>query len=802
MRTNMKLSSGKLLQVSSRPVSQKSASCPLPYICSHPTIQPFKKLKIGFSNFLKGFIMKKLVIAYLHTHWDREWYRDKEEFNLRLLEVVDEILGELENHCAPCFYFDGQTSALEDYLKFRPQNCERIKNLIKERKLFIGPFFASADSLLTSAISLKKNLEMGIEYSKNFGESEFIGYLSDTFGHSKAITDILKSVGINEAVLWRGAGKIPADLIWNRLNTTRLVQGYFMDALHLDLPYEKRAETVEAILEKIAKYSGDTLLLPIGADHLAVLKDANKTIEEVNKHLKNFEIKLSSPFEYIKTVKKREETEGEMLDNSTTYTLPGVYSSRIYQKVKNAKLQWELSRIVEPLDALTGGKYKPSLEYAYKELIKNHAHDSLYGCSIDPVHKQVDARFDKVSQVLEGVKKRIIRDYGSQGIGVFNLSNFEYSGLVKLVTQEKIENAQVVSEYKGFTDDKLFDKRQIPVTEDITTVYEYLIPVKNLPPFTFSTVKPEYFETLLNISEKGISNADMKLEIVNGEIYAGDVKLKLTDRSDAGDSYNFAPSDEPRELKIVNTKIIEKGHLRVRLRIYFEENIKLDAVLNYNSKYVEFECTIDNKKKNHKLSAVFELREPVSRTIAEDTLGFAGREHDPNYSLFEEVKRVQSNPELQKRQELKTNSYPMQRFVWAEGAGVITEGLNDYEIYKNTLSVTLLRATGLISNPKNPARLVSAGPPLEVPDLQCLCENKVRFALCLDEPENMYKHAESFYDSTVAFVKNSSDGESSTKPLFNFEGTEGLLYGLKKENNKVIATFYDGKNLKDREVSM
>ena len=71
--------------------------------------------------------LKKQVIAYLHTHWDREWYRSKEEFNLRLLEVFDEILDELESGSMPYFYFDGQTCALEDYLKFRPEKLETIK---------------------------------------------------------------------------------------------------------------------------------------------------------------------------------------------------------------------------------------------------------------------------------------------------------------------------------------------------------------------------------------------------------------------------------------------------------------------------------------------------------------------------------------------------------------------------------------------------------------------------------------------------------------------------------------------------
>ena len=39
---------------------------------------------------------KKRVIAYLHSHWDREWYREFEVFRLRLVRVFDNILKYLE----------------------------------------------------------------------------------------------------------------------------------------------------------------------------------------------------------------------------------------------------------------------------------------------------------------------------------------------------------------------------------------------------------------------------------------------------------------------------------------------------------------------------------------------------------------------------------------------------------------------------------------------------------------------------------------------------------------------------------
>ena len=93
--------------------------------------------------------MKKKVIAYLHTHWDREWYREFEVFRLRLLRVFDNVLEMLEARKIPSFYFDGQVSALLDYLELRPEKEVLVRRLIAEKKLFIGPFYTLVDEFLT-----------------------------------------------------------------------------------------------------------------------------------------------------------------------------------------------------------------------------------------------------------------------------------------------------------------------------------------------------------------------------------------------------------------------------------------------------------------------------------------------------------------------------------------------------------------------------------------------------------------------------------------------------------------------------
>ena len=127
--------------------------------------------------------MKKQVIAYLHTHWDREWYREFETFRMRLLRVFDNVLELLEAHKIPCFYFDGQVSALLDYLEIRPEKEKLVRSLIKMKKLFIGPFYCLIDEFLTDRTCFEKNLEIGMKTAIDFGCTDFIGYLPDTFGH-------------------------------------------------------------------------------------------------------------------------------------------------------------------------------------------------------------------------------------------------------------------------------------------------------------------------------------------------------------------------------------------------------------------------------------------------------------------------------------------------------------------------------------------------------------------------------------------------------------------------------------------
>ena len=633
--------------------------------------------------------MKKTVIAYLHTHWDREWYREFEVFRLRLLRVFDNILDLLENNKIPSFYFDGQVSALLDYLEIRPEKEEQIRKFIKEKKLFIGPCYTLVDEFLTDRTAFTKNLEIGLKISKDFGCTDFIGYLADTFGHSQNIPKIFKEFGIDKCVVWRGCGDFPAEFTFNGINTVNLIRGYFMDIFSAPMTIEQKANWLKGNLDLIAEKSGEYLLLPIGADHLGIEHDIAEQIKKVNSLLNDYEIKLSNPFEYFELVKDKFsqfEWNNELRDNSKTFILQGSYSARTKLKQYNVKCTYLLEQ-ADKLQQKYGSEYNSVIEYAYKLLLKNQAHDGICGCSTDLVHRENITRYEKIIQITNTIIEEL------------RLKHKFKTPIMQ--SKELIPEYKIVSKYFGVENSLLYDTQKIPVTEDFSEMY-------NL----------KYFPA---------TKTDLKLEVKNGKIFLSNsqnkrVQIEFVRFKDDGDTYNFGAIEddlgEIAEVYSFKNNIIKTS--------FFDVQIEFGETINFKIEW-------DNKLKNHLWQVKFTLKKPITETYSEDLNSVIKREFNPNYDMRKHLPKT-------KGIEVKTNFAPMQRYVGAQGFGVITQGLTEYEVKEKSLLITLLRSTGIISNPHNPSRSTPAGPPINVPEAQQLGYNCAEFSLAFFEPEEFQKY--------------------------------------------------------------
>lgn len=680
---------------------------------------------------------KKDVIAYIHTHWDREWYREYEVFRLRLLRVFDHVLDMLLEDKIPSFYFDGQVAALLDYLEMRPEKEDLIRMFIGQKKLFIGPFYCLVDEFLTDGICFRKNIEIGMKIAKDFGCTDFIAYLADTFGHSKNVPLILKEYGIDKAIVWRGCGDIPSEFIWNKINTVNLIRGYYMDIFSSDKTIEEKAEFLKSNLDKIAEKSGETLLLPIGADHLNVPDDIMAQIEAVNEILDDYTIRIGSPFEYFNKVKFKHKHNDELRDNSKTFILPGSYSARMKLKQLNTECSYKLD-IADKLQFNFGSKYENSIEYAYKMLLQNQAHDSICGCSTDMVHEENITRYKKIMQIADTIVEEIRLEQPE------NMTiTFKYLDKYKILKVERPvvdKNAQVISQRKGFPAALLYDTNKVPVTEDYTTLYTML------KEFNADGSKSDVL-----VDSSNIFNSNIRLEIDDGKLNVYDRAkcypnfIEFIRCKDKGDTYNFGPvADDVYEVaEIKSARVIEKGPLRVTLRIV-TSFFSVDVSLNKKSKLLNFKIKWLNLLSNKLWQVRFNFNNPVKEVQSEDMNLLISRKFDPDYDIRENLPKTRGI-------EAKANIAPMQRFVWANKLGIITKGLTEYEVYKNSLSITLLRSTGVISNPKNPARSTPAGPPLEVPGAQMLGENIAEFSIGFFDVKDWANYVEEVYPQTVIF---------------------------------------------------
>src|SRR5581483_9291556 len=106
--------------------------------------------------------------------------------------------------------------------------------------------------------------------------------------------------------------------------------------------------------------------------------------------------------------------QGELRSNSAApyyeraYLLYGVLSRRLYLKRANRLAEYKLARQVEPLFACTTalnlGEYPAlQLDHAWKLLLKNHPHDSICGCSVDEVHREMLTRYSKLDDMLRAL---------------------------------------------------------------------------------------------------------------------------------------------------------------------------------------------------------------------------------------------------------------------------------------------------------------------------------------------------------------------------------------------------------------
>jgi alpha-mannosidase len=379
----------------------------------------------------------KTLVVVSHTHWDREWYLTFQQYRFKLVRLVDRLLAILDSDAEYAFFMlDGQTIVLEDYLEVRPDRRPDLERHIQAGRLLVGPWYILADQFLVSGEAHIQNLLRGLKTAQSFGRAMRVGYVPDPFGHTGQMPQILSGFDIDSAVFWRGVGPELAQVEFSwvapdgtTVNGVHLpgnanIGGYSSAAAWNSGP-EAALTQLKAIKELVIDRTGsDIALLMNGNDHVepeAGLPETMRVVREaLEKQGESYRIIHGTLPLYLDLARRsgvweRPETprhEGEFRDSQLAYLLPGVTSSRMPIKQRNTRLEGLLER--EAGAALAWAASLPgqpatkdfdpaSLQALYrtawKYLLQNHPHDSICGCSIDPVHAEMQTRFDWVEQI-------------------------------------------------------------------------------------------------------------------------------------------------------------------------------------------------------------------------------------------------------------------------------------------------------------------------------------------------------------------------------------------------------------------
>ncbi|WP_308748595.1 glycoside hydrolase family 38 C-terminal domain-containing protein [uncultured Anaerococcus sp.] len=689
------------------------------------------------------------VIA--HTHWDREWYFTSQRSEIYSTFVFDEILDFLdENQEFHSFLLDGQTSIIDDYLKFRPEKEELVKKLVRERRLITGPWYTQTDTLVISGESILRNLLYGIKDSNKYGGYQKIGYLPDSFGMSSQLPMLFNQFNLKYAVFRRGiADHLLKDreFIW-KSNSGDKIKSF--NIYHYGVmaypPNDANEEYFEELISKLEKFGNrEPYILFNGEDQKPVRKNLQKLNEASGMDIKiaSLEDSLDELFEANKDNLK--EYSGEFTFGQFSRTHKSIFSTRADLKNKNNFLERLISHKLEPLMSLAynlGLRYESEIiEKIWRLMLDNSAHDSIGMCNSDLTNKFIENRYDIAYDYASNLIDLICRRIGDRiqpkdfSFQAYNLSPNKRDDFIKFEILVPFENFEIKRDGKNidylilsredFTDDLKKSQKEIGVNNEESSNLNNYDRLNKFEVLIFDSFLPMGYQTYDIIESKELKECEIKktsCDYIENEFYkivlednghikvVGDSNISeiyLENNGDEGDSYDYS---SPSKDLYINEGTVD--NVRVEKNIFFEKlsfnlkrilpsNLKdrekgilnaylvskIDITLYKGKKFIEVSQETTNQIHEHRDRLVVASKISSDYSLSDNQFSTIIREVD--YNKY-------SNWKDEKWDEKPRGIEPMISFAGLDSdktVQVVSDGVREYEILDHSkIALTTFRS--------------------------------------------------------------------------------------------------------------
>ena len=707
-----------------------------------------------------------------HTHWDREWYLPLPLFQARVVPIIDAALDLLERDPAQRVTLDGQTVLLEDYFTFRPDARDRVRAQVERGALEIGPWYVLADELIPSGESLVRNLLQGSADCAELGGRSNVLYSPDAFGHPAVLPSLAREFKLFAGALWRGMGN-PAGKDQD-LYRWIAADGAELAVYHLPPAGYETGNSLrygpsrwEGLVDALGgRAVSDHVAIFAGADHheipdLAALRDDHPgtCISTLGEFLRTLEGSKAPP------------VRGELRRTGHTWVLQGVHGTRTRMKREHAHAELILARLTEPLVALGGSPgLHPALRRAWRLLIQSQFHDTIGGCSVDPVATTQALRLRDVTLLASETAERALdaltghdpdtareRKDAREALILWNPLPVSRNGIVTaelrsfrrdvIVGPPDGRTAREGAGYQPFAlelgaepipvqvlavtqaMDRVDARRHSPDQDEIDRVFIAFEapPVRGLGVETLRVTPALHVLSGdgVKVTRGRVSNGlvDVRISAVgvidvtdreSGEHYPA--LLALEDETDVGDTYTFSrgPGRAIRGGRPVSQSVLATGPLIGAVETRWELAaatggtilVRQVVVLHRDSSLVRVRLDLENEADDHRLRARFPV-DAGHDAVAGAAFGFERRA-----SVTPQIA-----PGLIER---PVRTAPAHRYVAAaeghRGLAILGPGFFEYEwTDDHDLLVTLVRSVGELSRDSLPERPGHAGWPESVP---------------------------------------------------------------------------------------
>jgi len=659
----------------------------------------------------------------------------------KLFELID-------NNPEYKFVLDGQMLLVKDYLSnFQGEERKKAEDKLKKysKNIAFGPYYGQIDWRVSEESSIR-NIILGGQEAKKYGNVMNIGWLLDNFGFSSQVPQINFKSEIEGCFLWRGLNmKIPKiGFTWSSPDGSKIHGIFLLDSYRNIMRLKDYPEVMEKRLEleinKLKKYS-KTNYLPLlnGYDLDPVPEDPT-----------DGELKAVFPDEFIQgyfkqedpsLIEKYEKYVGELIDGSVVSTFPGSLSTRQYLKIMNWHSEYMLSKVLEPLIAIVdNSEDDKEIQKAWEYLIMNLVHDSIGGVGVDQIHEDMEERYNKIKEIFESTLNKVLDKVGQilpLGYACLNLN-----------------------------------LQELPVLfENKENLYRFSAPAGSI-----SKVNLKKYN--VNSSEKPINsfhweNEHFKAFVENGKLRIkkenNDYLIRAVLVEDKGDEYSSA-FDKELNLTFSEMRLKAQSDNYSKIALDFTSN-EVDFTLNLTFSelpYINIEIESLGKGSDYGLLLALIGDGDINAGVPFDSV------KRPYEVKYEEPEEEMKKFLVAAREISFNNVFPMKDYVGLEKddyfAAFMAKGIYSYTTHstnslEKAVSLILLRSVSWLSRENVKGRIGDAGPVMYTPGAEVKRKMKIEAAFCLSDKDNFLKYKNSFINPPLLFYKHRNNSYSENQPV-------------------------------------